>query len=105
MRAYLLNLFLLAVIGGVLVFWWKTQGVKQLAFRAAQRHCDELGLQLLDQSVMLRGLGIKRHGWGRLRVRRKFGFEFSSTGEERYRGEVWMLDGAVERVAVEPHRI
>ncbi|ALP54870.1 hypothetical protein Tel_12980 [Candidatus Tenderia electrophaga] len=106
MAAYLFNLMLLAGVAFGFVFWWKSQGIKHLALRAAQRRCDELGLQLLDQSIMMRAVvGFKRGAGGRLSVRRKFAFEFSSTGAERYRGEVWMLGQRLERIELEPHRL
>lgn len=105
MAGYLLNLLLLgAVVLGV-VFWWQTQGVRQLAYGAAQRRCEELGLQLLDQGIMLCGVGLERGRDGRISVRRRFVFEFASTGDERYCGEVWMLGQRLERIELEPQRL
>jgi len=105
MAAYLLQLLLVGGAAVAFVFWWKGLAVKQLAYRAALRRCDELGLQLLDQSIMLRGISFKRGSGGRHLVRRRYIFEFSSTGGERYRGEVWMLDTTLECVELEPHRL
>jgi hypothetical protein len=105
MATYLLKLLLVGGIALAFVFWWKSLAVKQLAYRAALRRCDELGLQLLDQSIMLRGIRFKRGSGGRLLVMRRYIFEFSSTGGERYRGEVWLLGATLERVELEPHRL
>ena len=105
MASYLVNLILMSVLAFFLVFWWKTQGVRQFAYQAARRRCEELGVQLLDQAVMLRGIGLKRAPSGNLSLLRKFAFEFSTSGDARYRGEVQMVGQFVDKVALEPHRI
>jgi hypothetical protein len=103
--SYFLNLILFSGIALMLVFWWKTQGVKQMAFRLVRRRCDELGIQLLDQSIVLRGISLKRGPTGRVELLRRFAFEFSSTGNERYHGEVHMLGRRAEHIEFEPHRL
>ena len=105
MASYLVNLILMSVLAFFLVFWWKTQGVRQFAYQAARRRCEELGVQLLDQSVMLRGIAFRRAPSGNLSVLRRFVFEFSTTGAERYRGEVQMLGVTVHRIELETHRL
>ncbi len=104
MASYLGNLMLMSVLAFFLVFWWKTQGVKQFAYQAAKRRCDEFGVQLLDQSVMLRGISFRRAPSGNLSLVRRFEFEFSTSGDKRYRGEVQMLGLAVHRIELETHR-
>lgn len=94
----------MAILAGFLVFWWKTQGIRQFAYQAASRRCDELGLQLLDQSIMLRGIAFRRTSSGSLSIVRRFVFEFSATGDQRYSGVVLMLGASVFRVELEPHR-
>ncbi len=105
MASYLLNLLLISLIAFVAIFWWKTLGIKQIAYQVAKRRCDELGVQLLDQSIMLRGIALKRAASGNISILRKFVFEFSSTGEERYRGEIHMLGLGVNKVELDAHRI
>lgn len=105
MASYLLNLMGILLIALAVVFWWKNQGVKQIAYQVARRHCDELGVQLLDQSIMLRGISLKRTATGNLTLLRKFVFEFTSTGDERYKGEVRMLGLGVDRIDMDAHRI
>lgn len=94
----------MAMLAGFFVFWWKTQGVRQFAYQAARRRCDELGLQLLDQSIMLHGIAFRRAPSGSLSVVRRFVFEFSTTGDQRYSGEVQMLGASVYRIEFEPHK-
>ncbi len=80
-------------------------GIKQQAYVVAKRHCHELNLQLLDQSVMLKRVRFKRNRAGGLSLLRVFVFEFASTGDERYRGEVQLLGRVLVDVSVDLHRI
>lgn len=105
MKEYLFNLLLLGLFAAGFSFWWNTLGVKPIAMRAAQRHCDEMGVQLLDESIVLRRARLKRDRGGSLRVWRSFRFEFSTTGDARYRGRVELLGQRVMDVQLEPHRI
>ena len=86
-------------------YWWSAQKVKEIALRAAQKNCKELSLQLLDESVGLRALWLKRDDNGQLRLWRRYLFEFSSTGEDRYTGKVIMLGLRITKVELEPHRL
>lgn len=105
MKAYLLDLLLFALFAAGFSFWWNTLGIKPFALRAAQRHCDEMGVQLLDETIVLRRARLKRDRQGALRVWRSFRFEFSTTGDARYRGRVELLGNRVMDVQLEPHRI
>jgi hypothetical protein len=59
---------------------------------------------LLDDAIYLRGLWVKRDDRGQLRVWRRFLFEFSTTGEERYTGRIIMLGQTITHMELEPHR-
>ncbi|HEY7884022.1 MAG TPA: DUF3301 domain-containing protein, partial [Cellvibrionaceae bacterium] len=65
----------------------------------------QMQVQMLDQSVYLRRLWIKRASDGRLCLWRSFYFEFTATGEDRYQGRVVMLGSRIEAVQLEPHRM
>lgn len=95
-------LFLFAFAGW---YWWKSREVKEVALAAAKRHCQQMDVMLLDEAVYLRGFWFKRDLNGRIRVWRRFMFEFSTTGEHRYLGRVIMLGWRVESVQLDPHRI
>ena len=87
------------------MYWWQAQGIKQQAYQAVKKYCREMELQLLDEGVVLRGFWFKRNAKGKLKMWRAYHFEFSSTGNERYRGRVIMLGLDVEKLELEPHRI
>lgn len=97
-----LMLTLIAVAG---YYWWLALRVRELALQRAQQHCRELGLQLLDQSVALRGLWLQRDGQDRLRLWRRYGFEFSANGEDRYPGTIILLGIRTLSIELAPHRL
>ncbi len=106
MKEYLPNLLLLGLFAAGFSFWWNTLGIKPIAMRAAQRLCDEMGVQLLDEGIVLRRARLKRDRLdGGMRVWRSFSFEFSTTGDARYRGRVEVFGKRVMDVQLEPHRI
>ncbi|HHM04205.1 MAG TPA: DUF3301 domain-containing protein [Gammaproteobacteria bacterium] len=98
----LIALFLVAL---ALLLWWHTVDIERLALGAARHHCGEMGVQFLDDSIILSAMGLQRDRHGRLRVRRVFRFEFASTGEQRYKGYVTFLAYETQGVVLEPYRV
>ncbi|MDB6062319.1 MAG: hypothetical protein JWM78_2422 [Verrucomicrobiaceae bacterium] len=96
---------LLIVFVFAIVWWWRGYAVKEVALRATRQHCKELQVQLLDDSVVMRGLWLKRDARGSLCVRRSYMFEFTSTGDERYHGCAVMLGPQLESIQLQPHRL
>jgi hypothetical protein len=73
--------------------WQNALRARDLARALGHDLCAKAGVQLLDQSVTLSGIGIARNGEGRLRLRRNYAFEISLDGRDRHRGGLQMLDG------------
>lgn len=86
-----------------IAYWWRALATREVALKAARRKCEHLGLQLLDDTVALRGIWIKRDTRGRHRLWRAYVFEFSVTGGERYQGRVIMLSDRVEQIDLPAH--
>lgn len=97
-------LFWLFLFGIAIYYWFNALKIKEIAFVAAQRHCAEMQVQMLDQNVHLRRLWFKRDERGQFRFWRAFYFEFTVTGEDRYAGRVLMLGKYLGSVQLEPHR-
>jgi hypothetical protein len=95
------------LMGGLafLSYWWQGQGIKIRALQAVKAHCQTMDVQLLDESIVLRGFWLKRDSRGSLRIWRSYLFEFSSTGEQRYTGRVILLGPHIESVQLDPHRL
>ena len=105
MREQILYLVLIMFVVVAFMVWWRTQEIKHYALKVARRHCDELSLQMLDESIALKRIRLRRSERGAFNLVREFVFEFSSTGDERYIGLVEVFGRKVERVTVQPHRI
>ncbi|TQV69905.1 DUF3301 domain-containing protein [Exilibacterium tricleocarpae] len=101
----LTDLLFLSVVVLAAAALWRAQGVREIALRAAKRHCDEMEVQWLDGSVALRKVGLARNARGRLCLARAYLFEFTSTGDERYFGSVDMVGHQVRTVQLQPHRL
>ena len=81
----------LAIAAFVFAFWWQSDKIKRMTVAYARRYCRHLGLQLLDQTTVLRGIWLGRDEDGWLAVGRRYQFEFSTTGEHRYSGGIAVL--------------
>lgn len=75
--------------------FWRQLALRELALKHALAVCDRQGLQLLDQSIGLSGVGFQRRPSGSLCLTRKYQFEFTSTGERRYTGRITMAGQTV----------
>ena len=97
-------LWLLLLVGGVFYLWRSSLFTAQ-ARKLASAHCQQLNLQLLDQSMVICGLWPVRGANGRLVLRRRYRFEFSSTGDRRYQGELVMLGLQLEHIELETYKL
>ncbi len=105
MNIELQDLFWLSLIAFLCVHWWRAQKVKETALRATRKRCDELDVQMLDDSIGLRAIWLKRDPRGSVRCWRTYQFEFTATGENRYRGRVITLGEQVLSIELDPHQI
>jgi hypothetical protein len=87
---FILLLTLLAIVG----LWLKLNRAREQAVEEARRQCLRYGLQLLDETVGLRGLHLRRLD-GRLGVERCYGFEVSIDGDDREPGRLWLIGTAM----------
>ncbi|MCV6624930.1 MAG: DUF3301 domain-containing protein [Cellvibrionaceae bacterium] len=94
---------LILVLGGL--YTWGAVRVKELAYQAAARRCQLEDVQLLDQSIALKSLKLRRGPSGSLGLQRQFAFEFTSTGTQRYQGWVIMQGQRCLSVELPPHRL
>ena len=101
----LTDLFWLTLLVLMLMHWWHSLKVKEKALKAATKYCREMDIQLLDQSIYLRGFWLKRDDNGKLRVWRSYLFDFTATGDDRARGRVVMLGNQITGIYLDPHRI
>jgi hypothetical protein len=101
MTTTLIMLLLVAV--GVLA-WSATQGAAEAARRHGRTACERAGVQLLDQTVALSRISLRRDSHGRVRLLTQYSFDYSPDRVNRLRGSLallgtelqWITDPAVQ---------
>jgi hypothetical protein len=99
----LFDLLGLILLGLFLSHWWRSRDAKAFALVYAAQRCQQLDLQLLDQSIVLHKIRLQRAESGWLQWRREYGFEFSSTGHERYAGTLCMAGNHLLAIELAAH--
>ena len=92
-------LVLLLVLGAAVGLWLKLSVARERAVRIARQQCHLHGLQLLDETVGMRALRLRRVN-GLRRVERCYGFEVSIDGHDREPGRLWMIDDALTSLSL-----
>jgi len=93
------NLLLLLGLGAVVGLWLKLSVSRELAVKEARQQCLQYGLQLLDETVGLRGLRLRRVN-GLRRIERCYGFEVSIDGHDREAARLWMLGSSLSGLSL-----
>lgn len=86
----LYDLLPLLVLLGLVGLWLKLSRAREMAVTEARRQCERHGLQLLDETVGLAGVALRRVN-GLRRVERCYAFEVSIDGNDREAGRLWMI--------------
>ncbi len=102
---FLANIILLFVTGFVLIYWWQSGEYKGCALSLAGQHCQQLGIQLLDQSMVIKGYWPVRSPRGQWLIRRRYGFEFTSTGQQRYQGTVVLIGFRLDSIELDTYQL
>jgi Protein of unknown function (DUF3301) len=84
-------IFLLLTILVVSVVWFESLRIREYVIKHCNQLCRETDLQLLDQTVSLISLSLKRANNGGMSILRKYQFEVSENGVDRYSGYVTLL--------------
>jgi hypothetical protein len=94
------DLLLLLSLGAAVGLWLKLSAARERAVREARRLCLQHGLQLLDETVGLRALRLRRGSHGSRGIERCYAFEVSLEGDDRKPAHLWMLGTAVSALSV-----
>lgn len=98
------ELLTVLVLGGIVWFWFDSLKAREAGLEAARRACQREGLQFLDETVVGHGIKLARDERGHMVLRRGFDFEYSLTGNDRYRGTVVIEGREVVLVDLAEHR-
>ena len=77
-------------------YWLDSMRAREIACALCEQACAGAGVQFLDETVALKRLWLRRDREGRLRLCRRYGFEFSITGESRRAGFVMLCGTELE---------
>lgn len=99
----MIQLFFIFVIALLIWFWHDTMQAREQAIALGKRHCQNDGLQLLDETVSLSSLKLHRDADGQMTFRRVYEFEFSDNGDNRRLGSITLLGRHAEAIQLEPH--
>jgi hypothetical protein len=92
---------LLLALGLIIWFWQDSLQARESAYKASALACRQCGVQLLDDTVALETLTLRRVRPGFLQTERIYRFEFTETGSTRYLGRLIMLGHRVEVMYME----
>ncbi|MBB6242294.1 DUF3301 domain-containing protein [Rhodanobacter sp. MP1X3] len=93
------NMLALLAFCAIVVLWLKLTAARERAVNEARRQCQQHGLQLLDESVGLRAVRLRRVN-GLRRVERGYAFEVSIDGDDREPGRLWMIGDALSGLSL-----
>jgi hypothetical protein len=94
------GIFVLLLFGFAAIGWWRLLKGKELARQAASHACREHGLVLIDDTVMLESIQLRKEdptgAWGL-----RYCFEFARNGVLRKGGVVLISPGRRPTVIIE----
>jgi hypothetical protein len=93
------DLIALLAFAAVAGLWFKSTRARERAVDEARRQCAHHGLQLLDETVGLRSVRVRRVD-GRRQLEVGYGFEVSAHGDDRQEGRLWMRGDRLARVSL-----
>ena len=98
--------WLILLISGVLIWlWWDGLGAKEVAHKESKRLCQQNDVLFLDDTVAVSRLRFSRHRSGRIGWYRRFVFEFTSDGNERYQGYIDMFGKEILQTHMDVYRV
>jgi hypothetical protein len=98
------NLIIVFAIGIIAFLIIGHLNVSAAALRAARNATETQGLQLLDESIVLKTLKPVQIRGALLGVKRVYHFEFSSVGDRRYKGNVSFIGRKMKGVELQAYR-
>ena len=85
----------IALLAALTWLWIDSLKAREAAIKAAKLVCATENLLLLDDTVAIRHIRLRRDDEGHLRLHRVYFFEYSDTGENRNDGSISMLGSRV----------
>ena len=100
-----MELAIIILLISSLYYWLDSIRSKENATSHAKMACKNVLIEFLDDTVLIKKIRLRRNTQGHLSIYREYEFEFSSTGEFRYKGKVTLLGKYLVDVDMEPYQI
>ncbi len=91
-------LFALAIL---VWFWQNSLRFREYAMQKCKVVCRDMDLQLLDETVALHKFTLARDGSRQIKILRRYHFEFSLQGYDRYEGSITCLGQGVDHIQLD----
>ena len=85
-------------------YWLDSIRAKEIATLHARQSCKKVLLEFLDDTVLMKKVRLRRNSNGQVAIYREYEFEFTSTGERRYKGQVRLLGQHLIDTWMEPYK-
>ncbi len=89
------------LLGAIGWFWYSSVQIRDIAILGARMRCESRGLILLDQTVSLFKIRLRRDRSGQMRFEREYQFEFSSNGDDRFEGTITLHGKRISKFSLE----
>jgi hypothetical protein len=98
------DFIVIVILISVFLYWLDSIRAKEIATGHSRDACKKVLLEFLDETVVIKKVRLRRNSLGRLMFYREYQFEFTSTGEYRYKGVVKLLGKYLLDIEMEPHQ-
>jgi len=99
-----MDLTIIIILISSLLYWLDSIRAKENATTYAKNACKKVLLEFLDDTVLIKKVRLRRNTQGQMSIYREYEFEFSSTGEFRYKGQIRLLGKYLVDVEMEPYQ-
>ncbi len=89
------EIFAIVLLASAVWLWLDSLKIREIAVSAARAACSADGLMLLDDTVAIANLKLKRDDDGQVRLQRAYDFEYSDNGNNRLKGSVLLVGSRV----------
>jgi hypothetical protein len=99
------NFLIFCALAITAYYYFLNLRLREIATIEVAKHCHSIQVQLLDQSVSLKRSRPALSSTSGLTLKNCYDFEFSTTGDKRYQGNIIMFGKRVESIWLQAHRL
>ena len=97
------NMFVLMLLAAGAAWLWHNHGLRERALERVKQHCKNLDIELLDENVALKKIGLIPDANGHNRLARVYNFEFTVTGDQRHTGTITQFGAHSVKIELPPY--